>query len=67
MYRTDDPCEDARRHQEDQDEWLEHLPVCGYCGEPIQDEHLIEFDGDCFCCSCFSERHKKRTEDYMRD
>lgn len=68
MSWTDDPCEDARRHQAEEDEWVEnHLPRCAYCNEPITDERLIEFDGDLFCCECFSERHKKRTEDYIRD
>ena len=65
MPRTDDPVADARRHQDEQDNALEGLPVCAYCDYPIQDEHLIEFDGDLFCCECFHERHRKWTSDYI--
>lgn len=34
-------------------ERLERLPKCKHCGEPIQDDYAIEYDGDLYCEECF--------------
>ena len=38
--------------------WLEKLPVCDVCGEPIQESEYYEFDGEKVCEYCL--------EDYIR-
>lgn len=32
---------------------LERLPKCKHCGQPIQDEYAIEYEGDLYCEECF--------------
>lgn len=43
-----------------QDEKLERLPKCKHCGEPIQDEYAIEYEGDLYCEECFDSYIKDR-------
>lgn len=64
---TGDPLKDAKQRDAEEQAWLDTLPKCSYCGEPIQDEQCYAFDGDIFHIDCFSERHRKNTEDYSRD
>ena len=51
MY-TDNPIADFLRHDREQAEELERLPVCVECGEPIQDEMAFYFHGDWYCEAC---------------
>lgn len=44
--------------------WLDSLPECGYCGKPIQDERLCDFDGYLICPKCLEDHYMKNTEDY---
>jgi hypothetical protein len=64
---TDDPLKDFDRHDAEEQEWLDKLPKCAYCGEPIQDEECYVFDGDIFHIQCVNENHRKRTEEYYQD
>lgn len=50
---------DAERQNE-----LDRLPECSECGNPIQDEHCYEINGELICPDCMEENHKKRTDDY---
>lgn len=65
MYYSDDPVRDFMMHDAKQTRRLEKLPVCSECGEPIQDEHCYEINGELICEDCLNTNHKKRTEDYI--
>ena len=32
--------------------WLSSRPVCGWCGEPIQEEAALYFDNEWMCDDC---------------
>ena len=44
--------------------WLAKRPVCSRCGEPIQDEQLIEIDGELICLDCIRGM-TKLTDNYI--
>ena len=49
MFYSDDPLADYDRYETEQEKWLNTLPVCVCCGDPIQDEYYYNFDGDNVC------------------
>jgi formylmethanofuran dehydrogenase subunit E len=53
-------------HEASQESLLEKLPKCADCGEPIQEEHLFDINGDLFCYECAKSNFKRDTENYMR-
>lgn len=55
MRITDDPIADFHRHDTEQEEWLDSLPKCEHCGEPIQQEKAVCIDGKYFCDECLDE------------
>jgi formylmethanofuran dehydrogenase subunit E len=59
---TDDPIADFARHDAEQQEELEKLPVCSECGEPIQSEYCYEIDGEYICEECLECNHKKTVD-----
>lgn len=64
MY-SDNPIRDFERHDRKQSEWLDSLPRCEHCGDPIQDEDYYEIDGapvheDCLTDYC--NKHYKKTQ-----
>lgn len=65
MYRTDDPSADYDRYCNEQDAWLERLPKCSYCNEPIQDDFCFEINDELICEECLDMHHKKCVEDYV--
>ena len=65
MFRTDNPVADFERYDAKQQEELNKLPKCDACGEPIQDDHLFDINGDLFCEECMMEIFKQDTEDYI--
>lgn len=52
VLRTEDPVADFLRHDEEQNRWLESLPECEDCGEPIQDEEAYYINGGWICLDC---------------
>lgn len=64
---TGDPLKDAKQRDAEEQAWLDKLPKCAYCGEPIQDDYCYVFDGDIFCPQCLKDNHRKRTEEYRED
>lgn len=64
MYRTDDPIADFNRHETEQQKWLNKLPECDCCCEPIQSEHCFVLHGEIYCEECM-ENFRRFTEDYM--
>lgn len=65
MYRTDDPVADAAAHDWEEQRWLERLPRCAYCSEPIQDDKCYLINDELICPECLEREHEKRTEDYV--
>lgn len=61
---SDDPARDFAYHDAEQCRRLEQLPVCEYCGEPIQDEYLYEINDEFICEECLKNNFRKNTEDY---
>jgi RNA polymerase-binding transcription factor DksA len=53
-----------RRHQAEQDAWLDKRPLCEHCGEPIQDDYLYKIDGALYCEECMKELYRESTEEY---
>ena len=65
-YRTDDPVADADRYFSEREErWLQRLPKCSECGEPIQTEECYEINDELICPDCLEFNHRKRVEDYI--
>lgn len=67
MPYTDNPIADYDRYDMEQMKWLQRLPVCAECGEPIQDEECYDIDGELVCAECLRHNHRVWTEDYMND
>lgn len=63
--RTDNPLSDFNRWDAAQQKKLSRLPVCEYCGEPIQDEHFYLVNGEAICQDCLEREFKVRTDDYL--
>jgi len=61
-YRTDNPIADFERHERQQQKWLERLPVCDICDEPIQDDHYYLINGDNICPDCMENRFRKEVD-----
>jgi hypothetical protein len=51
-------------HDLEQERMLEGLPVCKYCGDPIQDEHYYEIDGEIYCEEHMIELFRRDTDSY---
>lgn len=54
-----------RREAEEQ-RWLDSLPKCCDCGEPIQDDYLYDICGDIYCEECI-RNFREYTEGYIND
>ena len=55
MSYTDDPVKDFLIHDSKQQEWLDRLPHCAHCHNPIQDEDYYEIEGANICSDCLYE------------
>ena len=51
-------------HDAEQEAALEKLPVCSFCGEPIQDDYYFEIDGEIYCEEHMIELFRKDTDSY---
>lgn len=51
MMVTDDPLRDFDQWEAEQAK----LPVCDWCGEPIQGEYAYRINGDLVCPNCINE------------
>lgn len=47
-----------REHERRQEEWLESRPVCGECGEPIQDDSAYYINNNWICNKCMEDFKK---------
>lgn len=53
------------RHDAEQQKELKKLPVCEYCGEPIQEDHYFDFGDEVICESCLNGYFRKAVDDYV--
>ena len=52
------------RRERERERKLARCPICSICEEPIQDEELIDYEGNLFHEHCFLAEYRKWTEDY---
>ena len=64
MFYSDDPIRDFARHDREQAKWLEKLPKCDICGEPIQDNHYYLIGSDKVCKDCLETEFRKDNDDF---
>lgn len=50
-----EPFEDLAQREIDQEAWLNGLPRCSICGQPIQDEYYYEMGDELICESCMDD------------
>ena len=55
------------RHESVQQEYLESLPKCDKCDEPIQDDYLFDIGGDIYCEECMNDEFRVCTDKYIRE
>lgn len=53
------------RHEAEMERELERMPVCCYCGEPIQEDDLWDINSELYHQDCAEAEFKRNTEDYM--
>ena len=58
-----DPYDDFLAHEAMAEKWLERLPVCDICGEPIQDEYYYIVGGDRICEHCMESEFRFENEE----
>lgn len=58
---TNDPIRDASLRDYEHEKWLETLPKCRYCQNPIQDESAVYLEdlGEYICDSCIDDMRKE--------
>lgn len=49
MQYTDDPISDFAAYDEECQEWLDSLPKCDHCGEPIEDNTFFVIEEKNVC------------------
>lgn len=59
MQYTDDPIADFLQYDAEQQAWLDSLPRCSECEEPIQDDSCFEFGDVLICEGCMYDNHLK--------
>lgn len=55
------------RHQAEQDNKLEKMPVCSICEEHVQEDRVYVINGDIVCPYCLEEEFGRNVEDLMED
>ena len=56
-----------RERERQEEAWLNRLPVCACCGDPIQDEDCYPipgYDSLIFCPGCMENHIKRPTDDF---
>lgn len=64
---TDDPVADFHAYDDEQQKWLDSLPVCAECGQPIQDDYCYEIDGEIICEECLNDNYRHFTNDLIEE
>lgn len=63
--RFGDPEADFARREREQEEWLKKRPKCAYCGQHIQDERLMVYDGNLYHFKCADFIFGEDTDDFI--
>ena len=50
-----DPIVDFYRREAEHQRWLDQLPVCHHCDEPIQQETAVHIEGCWYCDECLQD------------
>ena len=65
MYYTNDPHADFLNWDSDNQDYIEKLPECDYCGSKIQDEFLYCINDEIICEDCLNDHFRKDVDDYV--
>lgn len=65
MVRTDDPVKDFENHDTEQQSELDKLPLCIYCGEPIQQDKAFYYNDQWCCKECEPDFWNDIREDFL--
>ena len=65
MYYTNDPHADFLNWDSDNQEWLESLPICEICKQPIQQEKAVYYNDQWCCEECEDEFWENIREDFL--
>lgn len=57
--------EELNAYLKAEEEYLEKLPKCTCCGEPIQDDFLYYINGETLCEDCMNNNYRDVTENFM--
>ena len=52
------------RYDAEQERQLQKLPVCTYCGEPVQDDFLYLINDEIMCMDCLNDHFRKDVDDF---
>lgn len=64
MAKPPDYYDQWRQHDAIQQEKLSKRPLCGDCGEHVQEDHYYLIFGETVCPDCLKENYRKDIEDY---
>lgn len=53
------------RHDREQEKWLETLPVCNMCRNPIQQDKAIYYNDQWICEECERDFWQEIREDFL--
>jgi formylmethanofuran dehydrogenase subunit E len=53
------------RQQRELEEYIERLPICSECGQPMMCDWCYEINGELVCEHCIEE-HRKSVEDFVK-
>lgn len=65
MYAKD-PVDYFNEHDAEQQAWLDRLPKCSYCGEPIQGDCYYEINDEAICEECLNDNFRKWVDDFVQ-
>ena len=62
FFGSSNPDTDFEDYDRQQSAAMDRLPVCDFCGRPIQDDHYYEIGADTVCESCLNINFRKDIE-----
>ncbi len=63
MYMTDNPIADFNHHDDECQRYLDSLPVCKECDQPIQQETAVCIKGNYYCDDCLDDLRESIGDD----
>lgn len=65
MFLTGNPLADFLLKDAEEQRFLNKLPKCAECGEPIQTDECYEIGGEYICPECLENNHRHWVEDLI--